>query len=92
MMDLTGKRYCYYIPPDQDPSLHGGYVPAIVIADEWGFYPLSGDPEQFQTPWLWGMTLKGAEAIAKQRNERLGLTDKDVFEIIASSLRQSVRR
>lgn len=89
MVDLHGKRWCYFVPEDQDPKVHGGYVPAVVVADEPGFYPCTGDPEKLQAPWVWGRTLKAAEKIAREQNAKMGVTKEEELLIIASSMRAS---
>lgn len=87
MVNLHGKKYCFMIPEDQDPTQYGGYVPAVVIKGESGFYPLTGDPAQLQLPWVWGKTLAEAQAIADQYNAKRGLSALEVAAIITSSMR-----
>ena len=89
MVDLTGKTFCYYIDPTQDTEVYGGYVPSIVIMNESGHYPMIGDPEKHQTPWVWGKDLTKAEQIATEHNRRLGHSEEQVFRIMASSMRMS---
>jgi hypothetical protein len=86
--DLTGKRYCIYVP--YDTQVPGGFIPSVVIADEPGHIPLSGQGVG-AAPWVWGPTHEDAEAAAKAYNERLGLSDLDVTLIIASSMAASGR-
>ena len=85
----SGRRFCYYVPADQDPAAHGGYVPSAVIENEPGHHPMTGDPAICQAPWVWGRDLAGAEKIAADFNTRLGLSADDVAHIIASSMRAS---
>lgn len=82
---LEAGRYCYYVPESQDPATHGGYVPSIVIENDPGHYPMMGQGE-VAAPWVWGKTLDEARSIAAVKNARLGLTQKRVAEIIASSM------
>lgn len=78
------NRKCFYIDPTQDVD-ENGYIPSLVTENEPGHAPLVGNGSHAQ-PWYWGKTLEQANAIAKQQNERLGLTDRDVIEIISSSM------
>jgi len=82
------RRWCWYIAPAQDPKEHGGFVPSLVREDEPGHRPMTGDPAKLQTPWIWGNTLTEAQEIARQQNERLGITDDDAADIVASSMRK----
>lgn len=85
--ELVPGKYCYYIDSTQDTSVHGGFVPSIVVECEAGHYPMIGDPKTLQAPWVWGSDLETAEAIAASVNEGLGLTEADVVRIVASSMR-----
>lgn len=62
-----------------------GYIPAVVIEGEHGFTPLSGNPAQLQSPWVWGPSIEQAKAQAAEYNAQLGLSPADVAEIVASS-------
>jgi len=88
-VDLHGKRWCYYVPEDQDPKVHGGYVPAVVVADEPGYYPCTGDPKKLQAPWVWGKSLTQAEKIAREMNLKHGVSEEEALLIVASSMRAS---
>ena len=83
-----GERFCFYINECQDPSENGGYVPSIVYEGKAGHYPCTGDPRKMQTPWVWGKTVEIAKAAAHEQNERLGLSEREVTLIIASSMAQ----
>ena len=85
-MENHNDTFCYYIPEIQDPVQHGGYVPSVVDKDEPGHCPLLGQGE-FASPWMWGETLEKAQEVCKVKNERLGLSSKEVDEIVASSMR-----
>jgi len=87
MNEETKKRRCYYILPAQDPEVYGGYVPSLVTENEAGHAPLIGDGDPLSQPWVWGKTLDEAEAFAAEKNTRKGLSEEDVRNIIASSLR-----
>ncbi len=85
------KRQCYYINPSQDPNKHGGYVPSLVVQDEPGHSPMTGQGEG-AAPWVWGKTLDEAEAACKAANAKRGISELDAFEIVASSMRVSKTR
>lgn len=80
------KRFCYYISPSQNPETHGGYVPSLVNENEAGYSPMLGNGAGAR-PWVWGKTLPEAEAVCAKANADLGLSDRDVTVIIASSMR-----
>lgn len=92
MKQQTKKRRCYYILPTQDPEVYGGYVPSLVTENEAGHAPLIGDGDPLSQPWVWGKTLDRANEIASTRNFQEGLSEKDVRNIIASSLRAQYAR
>ncbi len=85
-------RYCYYIPATQDPTPHGGYVPSLVTENDPGHSPMLGRGTG-SAPWVWGQTLAEAEATCAAYNrEQLKLTEAEVDQIVASSMRASNRR
>ena len=92
MNQQTKKRRCYYISPTQDPEVYGGYVPSLVTEDEAGHAPLIGNGDPLSQPWVWGKTLDEAEAFAAEKNTRKGLSEDDVDNIIASSMRAQYAR
>jgi hypothetical protein len=85
---LEGKRYCVFIP--YSAKVEGGFIPSVVIADEAGHCPLSGQGEG-AAPWVWGPSYDDAQRAAKAYNEKLGLSDMEVAEIVASSMRAGMR-
>lgn len=87
MKQQTKKRRCYYISPTQDPEAYGGYVPSLVTENEAGHAPLIGNGDPMSQPWVWGKTLDEAEERANTRNFQKGLSEEDVDNIIASSMR-----
>jgi hypothetical protein len=56
---------------------NGEYIPCIVKENESGFY---------RTDWHWGKDIELARECAKQKNEALELSEKDVEQIIMSSM------
>lgn len=84
------ERFCYWVNPTSGPIQIGtqvGYILSAVEENQKGHSPMKGNPAKLQAPWVWGPTLEDAEAIAQRMNEKLGLSERDVAEIIASSMR-----
>lgn len=82
----SGRKHCYYIPFPPAIKVEGGFVPSLVFENEPGHFPMKGDPEKLQEPWVWGPTLKDAEKAAKAMNERMGVSEVDAIRIVASSM------
>ena len=78
------SHWCYYIPAEQDPKKYGGYVPAMVIADQTGYRPMTGDADQ--APWIWGDTLEEAQNTVEIQNSRIGVNTVEAQRIVASSM------
>lgn len=84
---MTARR-CFYIPEGQcHPDR--GYIPSIVTEGEPGHSPLIGNGE-YAEPWYWG-DLEQATRIAIEANAKLGLTEQDAKEIVASSIGASIK-
>ena len=67
---------CYFIQEtvrDED----GGYIPCIAIRNEAGFY---------KTDWNWGDDLEIAKQCAKDKNEAMEMSEREVAEIVLSSI------
>lgn len=76
-------RYMYFVDPGF--LVEGkGYRPSIIVEGVAGHYP-NGQADGVE-PWYWGFDLTVAKEIARQRNERLGLTPEDESAILASCL------
>lgn len=56
----------------------GEYIALIAVEGERGFY---------KTDWYWGKDFKVAQAIADERNARLGLSKKESAAIVCSTMR-----
>ncbi|MDD5547050.1 MAG: hypothetical protein PHO67_07870 [Candidatus Omnitrophica bacterium] len=56
----------------------GEYIALIAIEGERGFYT---------TDWYWGKDFALAEECAKERNARLGLTEKEAAKIVCSTMK-----
>ena len=84
------KRFCYYIPQSQDPKEHGGFVPSLVVENEPGHSPMTGNPEKLQAPWVWGKTLDEADEVCRMMNEEMGISPDAADRIVASSMNSSL--
>lgn len=88
--DLQRGKYCYCI--DTGLYIKGeGYPVSVVIEDISGHY-LTGDADWRERPgarrpWIWGPTLKDAEAACEEQNRQLGVSPERAFEIVTSSMR-----
>lgn len=82
-------RLCYFIPADAYVEERGFRV-SIVKEGESGHFPTGTWPNDGaqQMPYFWGHDYQEACNIAKQQNAKLGLSDKNVSEIIMSSIVQ----
>lgn len=87
--EARAGRFCYYIPPTQEPGPEGWRV-AIVWEDEDGYH-WTGDEERGVQPWFWGDTLKAAEKLCAEANKRLGLTEKEAAIIVMRSMTLGMR-
>jgi hypothetical protein len=77
------RRYCFWVPVA--PHDENGYVPAMITEGQAGYRLMLSNGES-AAPWYWGDTREEALMIAAEANVRLGLSDEDVADIIASSL------
>jgi hypothetical protein len=80
--ELVEGRYMFYIPADA-LVMGKGYRPSIVFDGVAGHFPNGGGDVE---PWYWGDTIDKARAIARKRNETLGLSEDDETRILASSV------
>jgi len=85
MIDLTNKRYAFTLVEEQRAQ-SGGYIPCIAIEGETGYYPMSGQGE-FAAPWDWGKDRELAQKLCDERNEKMGLSKKEAWELIAGTMR-----
>jgi len=83
--NLSGKRWVYWVNEFQTPHPELGYIPSIVVEDTPGHRLLAGNPEELQEPWYWG-GLARARQIAAEKNAARGYTERQVEEIIGSSI------
>ena len=65
------------------------YIPCMVKEGEGGYFPMRGNPAEHQSAWYFGNSHETCSRLCKQYNERLGLSEEDVREIVLSSMRLS---
>lgn len=87
---LATRRWCYWIA-ETCTHTDGQYIPCMIIEGESGYYPMSGDPAKFQTPWLYGKDIKVARETVDSLNAQRGITKEIAKEIYDSSILQSIR-
>ena len=87
---IKGRRYCHVVVhsanPEDSRKKWGGYMPSIVIEGESGHYPMQGGDHEWAVPWIWGKTFKKACESCDAYNKRRGLSEKDVNDIVYSSM------
>jgi hypothetical protein len=84
MIDLNGKRFAYTIV-EESRDTDGGYIPCVAVENEQGYSPMSGNGPH-AAPWNWGKDRKLANQICEKKNQELGLSIKDAFKIVCSSM------
>lgn len=87
--DLSGKRFAYTIIISSTDE-EGNFIPCIAIEDESGYYPMKGRGAH-STPWTWGKDYNKANEIADKMNEKMGISKREAFKIIASSMFHGIR-
>lgn len=71
-------RTVYFILESQTNE-KGEYRALVAVENESGYY---------KTDWFWGDELEIAEKIAREKNEKLGISEDEAFKIILSSMRE----
>ncbi len=87
---IKGRRHCHVIVeaanPEASQEKWGGYMPSMVIEGEAGDYPMQGGDHKWAVPWIWGKTKDEANKACDAYNKRRGLSEKDVNDIVYSSM------
>ncbi len=84
------KRFCYTIIIGQCDE--HGYIPSAVFEGERGHNPMTGNGD-YSAPWYWGKTYEQAKEVCADYNRnKLGLSDRDIAEIVCSSMFALTRR
>jgi hypothetical protein len=87
--ELAEPRRVYFIPVDGLVEGEGFRVSVVTEGEPGhtptGTWPYSGDPGE-TAPYFWGDDYKKACAIAREQNAKMGITQEDELEIIASSM------
>ena len=99
MKDENGNRMVAYDALITDEY---GVIWCMITENIAGYQSMAGDPDKLQAPWYlacfehhkredgsidYGAAHKRAKEIANQWNAENGFTEKDVMEIVASSMR-----
>ncbi len=88
------KRVCYYIPADGYIK-ERGYRVSVVTENEPGHSPTGNWPYEGKggqtLPYFWGHDLEEAKAAARYQNAKIGLSERDAFDIVTSSMVGKVR-
>jgi hypothetical protein len=82
---VSNRRAFVILPEGQTEH---GFIPAMVTENEPGYGLMSGNGPG-AAPWYWG-DRELAERTAKSSNEKLGLSEQDVADIIRSAAERSV--
>ena len=83
-------RWCYHVL-EQDPTIHGGYVPSMIEADIPGHALLAGRGEG-SAPWIWGQTIEEARKVCTAANLRIGVDEEEADQIVMLSMGEQNRR
>ena len=77
---------CLHEADKIDEEYH--YIPCAVYEDEAGYRTMRGNGE-YALPWYWGTSHEACQKHCDDYNRKLGLNEKDVMEIVTSSIRAS---
>ena len=67
-----------YVILETERDGDGGYIPCIAIEGEFGYH---------KTDWNWGTDLDIAQKCCDEKNEKLGFSPKEAFEIVLGTMR-----
>lgn len=81
---IGDHRFAYTIVAEQVDG-EGNYIPCVAVENRRGYYPLTGRGPH-ATPWKWGKDYEKANQVADAMNARMGLSQKDAFKIVTSSM------
>ena len=77
MSDSTTQKRVYLVMETERDD--NGWIPCFAIDNESGYY---------RTNWRWDCTFEEAEQICKEKNEKLGYSEKDSIMVVVSSMRK----
>lgn len=75
----AGRRYVYWLDLSV-PAVDGKHRVSLVFENEPGHFPTGSGG--YKAPWYW------SEETCKLKNEQLGYSEEEVFEIVSSSMFQ----
>jgi hypothetical protein len=82
----TAGRHCFFV--DETTRGPSGYVAALVTDGEPGYRLLAGGPARDERGW--GTDLAGARRWADRENQRLGLSDIEVEQMVGRALARAM--
>lgn len=71
-------RVAYFVLESQT-NAEGEYRALVAEENESGYY---------LTDWFWGKDLEIAEKIAREKNEKMGISEDEAYKILLSSMRK----
>lgn len=71
------KRIAYFIMPTAVDEKTGQFIPCIAVEGEKGYH---------KTDFLWGTDIDIAEECAKEKNEAMGISEKEATLIVLSTM------
>ena len=77
-------NWCFYVVSDQDTSVYGGYIPAMVFRDVQSYFSMNG-PAYGDIPFIIGQELDEAVQRCRLMNEHIGLDKQMVEDILESA-------
>ncbi|GAG47630.1 unnamed protein product [marine sediment metagenome] len=73
------KRKAYFVMESQRDLNNNELIVCIAVEGETGYY---------KTDWRWGENIDEAEAIARGKNELMGISSEESCKIVLSSMRK----
>ena len=77
-------EWCFYVAPEQDITIYGGYLPAMVFGGVKSYFTMNG-PVYGDMPFVIGKTFEEAKARCRLMNQHAKLTDELVTQILKSA-------
>ena len=89
-MRVKAPRMVYFVDATAFVEEENSYRVSIVVEGENGHRPTGDDDYatnvRARRPYFWGPTLANAEQAAKDQNEKMGVSEKDAFDIVTASM------
>lgn len=75
---MTEKRKVYFLM-DSQRNEKNELIVLIAVENESGYY---------KTDWLWGTDIGVAEKIAREKNEKMGVSEDEAYKVVLSTMRK----